>query len=176
MFIGAPSSKVVQIFSQSVEKHGRQGAKLVFLIYVLCKIFKNLFVKKYLPDLKIIWHNCSVGNLLPKLIWSIEKHGRQGLVLFSLYVHCKIFKNLLGQKYWPDLKIIWHKCSLGDLLPRLFKLIRSIEKHGRQGRGLFSLYVHCKIFKNLLVQKHLPDLKFIWHRCSLGDLLPRLFK
>ena len=99
-----------------------------------------------------------------------------GPSFFSLYVHCKIFKNLLFKKYRHDLKTIWHKCSLGDLLPILFNLIRSIEKHDCQGRGLFLLYVHWNIFKNLLVQKHLPDLKISLPKCSLGVLVPRIFK
>ena len=87
------------------------------------------------------------------------------------------FKNILVQKYWPDLKINLHKCSLGDPLPRLFKLFRSVEKNMAASlRSLFSLYVHCKHFKNLLVQKYLPDLKIIWHNSFFGDPLPRLLK
>ena len=57
----------------------------------------------------------------------------RGRSLFSLYVHCKIFKNILVQKYWPILKIIWHKCSLVNLFQDSSNNSDSVEKHGHQG-------------------------------------------
>ena len=43
----------------------------------------------------------------------------------------KNFKNLLVKNYRSYFKIMWYKWSLGDPLPKLFKLLK---KHGRQGR------------------------------------------
>ena len=59
--------------------------------------------------------------------------------------NCQILKNLLVQKYWPDLKIILHKCFLGYPLPRLFKYFRSVKKHGRQGAEL--IFLICALLK-----------------------------
>lgn len=55
-----------------------------------------------------------------------------------------------------------------DPLYILWKLLRSMKKHGLQGQGLFSLYVYLENFKNLLRYCR-SNLKTIWHRCSLGD-------
>ena len=49
---------------------------------------------------------------------------------------------------WADLKIIWpgSKWSLGDPLPRLFKLYCSVEEYGCQGTGpVFPLGKSLKI-------------------------------
>ena len=109
-------------------------------------------VQKYLSDLKIICTNVCWGTFYQNCLNSsdpLKNMVARRRSLFSLYVYYKVFKNLLVQKYRPNLKIIWHKCSLGDLLPKLFKIIRSVEKRGRQRGGLFSLYVHCKQFKKV---------------------------
>ena len=89
---------------------------------------------------------CSFGGPLSKKLFkdlnSIENFGccgnRKG-------ENCQILKNLLVQKYWPNLKIILHKCSLGYPLPRMFKYFRSVEKHGRQGAEL--IFLICALLK-----------------------------
>ena len=92
--------------------------------------------------------------------WILTKLHRNDpwLVLFQngqmIPVHCisgsqelkidfltKNLKNLLVRNYWTDFNIILKKCSFNDPLPRLFKPLGFIKKHGRQGRGLFSLYI-----------------------------------
>ena len=88
----------------------------------------------------------------------------------------KNFKNLLVRNHWTDFHIILQKCSFGDPLPRLFKPFGFIKKHGRQGRGLFSLYINIENFKNLLVRIQWTDFNIILQKCSFGDPLPRLFK
>ena len=88
----------------------------------------------------------------------------------------KNLKNLLVRNHWTYFNIILQKCSFGDPLPRLFKPFGFVKKHGRQGRGLFSLYIYIENFKNLLVRNHWTDFNIILQKCSFGDPLPRLFK
>ena len=114
-------------------------------------------------------------------------------------------KNLLVRNHWTDFNKILQKCSFGDPLPRLFKPFGFIKKHGRQGAGLFSLYIYIlyqdcssqldssknmaargrdlfslyiyiENFKNLLVRNHWTDFNIILQKCSFGNPLPRLFK
>ena len=56
------------------------------------------------------------------------------------------FKNLFVRNYWTDFNISLQKCSIGDPLPRFFKLFGVVKKHGRQGAGLiFPIYLYRKI-------------------------------
>ena len=107
---------------------------------------------------------------------SSKNVAARGRGLFSLYIYIENFKNLLVRNHWTNFNIILQKCSFGNLLPRLFKPFGFIKKHGRQGRGLFSLYIYIEIFKNLLVRNHWTDFNIILQKCSFGDPLPRLFK
>ena len=52
----------------------------------------------------------------------------------------------------------------------------SSKNMAARGRGLFSLYIYIKNFKNLLVRNHWTDFNIILQKCSFGDPLPRLFK
>ena len=85
-------------------------------------------------------------------------------------------KNLLVRNHWTDFNKIVQKCSFGDPLPRLFKPFGFVKKHGRRGRGLFSLYIYIENFKNLLVRNHWTNFNIILQKCSFGNPLPRLFK
>ena len=96
--------------------------------------------------------------------------------LFSLYIYIENFKNLLVRNCWTDFHIILQKCSFGDPLPRVFEPFGFIKKHGRQGAGLFSLYIHIENLKNLLVRNHWTDFQIILQKCSFGEPLPSLFK
>ena len=63
-----------------VKKHGRQGAGLIFPIYLL-ENFKNLLVRNHWTDFNIILQKCSFGDPLPRLFKTfgfVKKHGRQG--------------------------------------------------------------------------------------------------
>ena len=62
----------------------------------------------------------------------------------------------LKKKYWVVLKIVWHKWSLGDPLPRLFKSYWSLPVGGT------SFYYH-------LAKNYWADLKIILHKWSLDD-------
>ena len=125
------------------------------------------------------WLGCSLGGPLPKLfkeLWYLKKHGRQGRGQFSLYGYIENFENLLLQNYWSDFKIISQGWSLDGPLPKLFKELWYLKKHGRQGRGQFSLYGYIENFKNLLLQNYWSDFKIISQEWSLDRPLPKLFK
>ena len=107
---------------------------------------------------------------------SLKNMAARGRGLISLYIYIENFKNLLVRNHWTDFNIILQKCSFGDPLPRLFEPFRLVKKHGRQGRGLFSLYIYIEKCKNLLVRNHWTDFHIILQKCSFGDPLPRLFK
>ena len=67
----------------------------------------------------------------------------------------KSFKNLV-KNYRSDFKIIWYKWASGDLLPKLFKLFRLVEKHGRQGVVSFSYVYIGKTLKIFLSKTARP--------------------
>ena len=118
----------------------------------------------------ILYQDCS-----RHLDWSKNMAAR-GRGLFSLYIYIENFKNLLVRNHWISLNIILQKCSFGDPLPRLFKLLDSSKNMAARGRGLFSLYICIENFKNLLVRNHWTDFNIILQKCIFGDPLPRLFK
>ena len=70
-----------------VKKHGRQGAGLIFPIYI--ENFKNLLVPNHWTDFNMILQKCSFGDPLPRLFKPfrfVKKHGRQGVGLnFPIY-------------------------------------------------------------------------------------------
>ena len=143
-FFGNPLPRLFKPFG-FVKKHGRQGAGLIFPIYLYRK-FQNLLVRNHWTDFNIILQNCFFDDLLPRLFKPfgfIKKHGRQRA---GLIFPIKNFKNLLVRNHWTDFNIILQKCSFGDPLPRLFKPFRFIKKHGRQGAGLiFPIYLYRKL-------------------------------
>ena len=130
-----------------VKKHGRQGAGLIFPIYLYRK-FKNLLIRNHWTDINIILQKCSFGYGLPRLFKPfgfVKKHGRQwaGLI-FPIYLYRKL-KNLCVRNHWTDFYITWQKCSFGDPLPRLFKPFGFTKKHDRQAAGLiFPIYLYRK--------------------------------
>ena len=151
----------------------------LFSLYIYIENFKNLLVRNRWTNFNIILQKCSFGDPLPRLFKPfgfVKKHGRQGRGLFSPYIYIENFKNLLVRNHGTDFNIILQKCSFGDPLPRLFKLFGFIKKHGRQGWGLFSLYIYIENIKNLLVRNHWTDFNIILQKCSFGDPLPRLLK
>ena len=81
----------------------------------------------------------------------------------------KNLKNLLVQNHWTAFNIILQKYSFGDPLPKLFKPSGFVKKHGRQGRGLFSVYIYIENFKNLFVRDHWTEFNIILQKCSFGD-------
>ena len=149
----------------------------LFSLYIYIEKFKNLLVRNQWTNFNIILQKCSIGDPLPRLFKPfglVKKNGRQGAgLIFPIYLYRK---NLLVRNHWTDFHIILQKCSFGDPLPRLFKPLGFVKKHGRRGRGLFSLYIYIENLKNLRVTNHWTDFHIILQKCSFGDPLPRLFK
>ena len=107
---------------------------------------------------------------------SSKNMAARGRGLFSLYIYIENFKNHLVRNHWTDFNINLQKCFFGDPLPSLYKPFGFVKKHGRQGRGLFSLYIYIENFENLLDRNHWTDFDIILQKCSFGNPPPRLFK
>ena len=156
----------------------RGRGPLVFPIYLYRKL-KNLLVRNHWTDFHILLQKCSFGDPLPRLsshLDSSKNMAARGRGLFSLYIYIENLKNLLVRNHQTDFNIILQECSFGDPLPRLFKPLGFVKKHGRQGRDLFSLYIYIENLKNLLIRNHWTDFHIILQKCSFDDPLPRLFK
>ena len=102
----------------------------------------------------MLYQDCS------KHLDSSKNMAARGQGLFSLYIYIENFKNLLVRNHWTDFNIILQKCSFGDPLPRLLKPFGFVKKHGRQGRGLFSLYIYIENFKKSSCQKPLDQFQY----------------
>ena len=77
-----------------VKKYGRQGAGLIFPIYLYIENFKNLLVRNHRTDFSIILQECFFDDLLPRLFKPfgfVKKHGRQGAgLIFPIYLYRKL--------------------------------------------------------------------------------------
>ena len=76
-----------------VKKHCRQGAGLIFPIYLYGNL-KNLLVRNHWTDSNVILHKCSFDDPLLRLFKPFgftKKHGRQGAgLIFLLYLYRKL--------------------------------------------------------------------------------------
>ena len=105
-----------------VKKHGRQGAGLIFSVYLYRKQ-KNLLVRNHWTDCNIILQKYSFGDSVPRLFKPfgfVKKHGRQGAgLIFPIYLYRKLEKpscqkpldrfhyNLAKMfPWWPSTKIV----------------------------------------------------------------------
>ena len=87
---GDPLPRLFEPFG-FVKKHGRQGAGLIFPIY-LYRNLKNLLVRNHWTDFHILLQKCSFGDPLPrlfKLFGFVKKHGRQGAGLIFPICLCR---------------------------------------------------------------------------------------
>ena len=151
----------------------------LFFLYIYIENLKNLLVWNHWTDFHTILQKCSFGDSLPRLFKPfgfVKNMAARGRAYFPYIIYIENFKNLLVRNHWTDFNIILQKCSFGDPLPRLFKPFGFVKKHGRQGRGLFSLYIYIENLKNLLLRNHWTDFHILLQKCSFGDPLPRLFK
>ena len=70
-----------------VKKHDRQGAGLIFTVYLYRKL-KNLLVRNHWTDFHMILQKCSFGDPVARLFKPfgfVKKHDRQG---GGAYFHC----------------------------------------------------------------------------------------
>ena len=136
----------------------------LFSLYIYIEKCKNLLVRNHWTDFHIILQKCFFGDSLPILFRPLDSSknmATRGRGLFSLCIYIENFKNLLVRNHWTNFNIILQKCSFGDPLPRLFKPFGFVKQHGRQGVGLFSLYIYIENLKNPLVRNHWTDFQLI---------------
>ena len=95
-FFGDPLARLFKPFG-FVKKHGRQGAGLIFPIYICIENFKNLLVRNHWTDFHIILQKGSFGDPLARLFKPfgfVKKHGRQGAgLIFPIYLYRKLKKS-----------------------------------------------------------------------------------
>ena len=135
-----------------VNKHGRQGAGLIFPIYLYRKLKKSSCLKPldrfpYNFAEMFLW---LLSTKIVQAIWIRQKTWPPGGgAYFPYIIYIENFKNLLVRNHWTDFNISLQKCSFGDPLPRLFKPFGFVKKHGRQGAGLiFPIYLYRKLKKS----------------------------
>ena len=93
-----------------VKKHGRQGGRGLFSLYIYIENFKgggayfpyiiyienfkNLLVRNHRTNFNIILQKCSLGDPVPRLFKPfgfVKKHGRQGAgLIFTIYLYRKL--------------------------------------------------------------------------------------
>ena len=126
-----------------VKKHGRQGAGLIFPIYLYRKLKKSSCQKPldWFPytfaEIFLWWSSTKVVQA----IWIHQKKAARGRGLFSLYICIENLKNLLVRNHQTDFNIILQKCSFGDPLPRLFKPFGFVKKTWPPGGGAYFPYI-----------------------------------
>ena len=131
-----------------IKKQGRQGAGLIFPIYLYRKT-KSLLSETTGPislqlgknvSLVTLYLDCSSNHDLSK------NKAASGWDLFSLIYLYRKLKNLLVRNQWTDFNITWQECFFGDPLPRLFKLSWSSKNMAATGQGLFfPIYLYKKL-------------------------------
>ena len=60
--------------------------------------------------------------------------------------------NFLVKNYWLDIKVIWHKWSLGDPPSRLINKFDLMKNIAARGRSQFSLWLFRESLKNDLLK------------------------
>ena len=101
----------------------------------------GLFCFNHLTNFNQTSQECSFGGPISKLFKDLNSIENFGCCGNRKGENCQILKNLLVQKYWPDLKIILYNGSLGYPLPRLFKYFRSVGKTWPPGGGAYFPYM-----------------------------------
>ena len=150
-----------------VKKHGCQGAGFIFPIYLYRKkssCQKPLDRLRYNLVEKFLWWS---STKIVQAIWIRQKTwppGGEAYFPYTMYIYIENLKNLLVRNYWTNCNIIWHKCSFGNPLPRLFKPFGFFKKTwppgGHQGAGLiFPIYLYWK-HKKSSCQKLLDQLQY----------------
>ena len=110
-------------------------------------------------------------------IWIVKKHGCKGVgPIFPIYLYRKLEKSScqkpLDQFHYNLAKMFpWWPCT------KIVQVIVIRQKNmAARGRGLFSLCIYIKNFKNFLLRNRWTEFSVTWQECCFGDPLPRLFK
>ena len=86
------------------------------------------------------------------LMWVLQ--GHHGPFVFPIYLNWK-FKTLLIRNHWTDFKITWQGLFLWWLSTKFVQAVMIHQKTWPLGeRGIFSLYIYIKYFKNPFVRNH----------------------
>ena len=90
---GDPLPRLFEPF-RLVKKHGRQGGRGLFSLYIYIEKCKNRLVRNHWTDFHIILQKCSFGDPLPRLFKPfgfVKKHCHQraGLI-FPIYLYRKL--------------------------------------------------------------------------------------
>ena len=154
-----------------VKKHGRQGAGLIFPIYLYRKLKK---INCY-----IILQKYSFGDSVPRLFKPfgfVKKHGCQRVgLIFPIYLYRKIEKSSCQK---PLDQFQYNSAKMFPWWPytKIVQVIVIHQKTWPLGDGAYSLYIYIKNFKNLLLRNRWTEFNVTWQECCFGDPLPRLFK
>ena len=140
---GDPLGKLFKPFG-FVKKHGRQGGRGLFSLYIYLEKFKNLLVPNHWTDFNIILQKCSFGDALPRLFKPfgfVKKHGRQGAgLIFPIYLYRKLWKSSCPKpldrfQYNFAEMFLWWSCC---------KIVQAIwirQKTGPPGGGASFPYI-----------------------------------
>ena len=89
---GDPLQRLFKPFG-FVKKHGCQGGRGLFSLYIYVENLKNLLIRNHWNDCNIMWQKCSFGDPVPRLFKPfgfVKKHGRQGAgLIFPIYLYRK---------------------------------------------------------------------------------------
>ena len=72
-----------------IKKHGCQGGRGLFSLYIYIENLKNLLIRNHWNDCNIMWQKCSFGDPVPRLFKPfgfVKKHGRQGGGAYFPYI------------------------------------------------------------------------------------------
>ena len=161
-----------------VKKHGRQGAGLIFPIYLYKKL-NNSSCQKSLDQLLYNFAELFLCDSVQRLFrpFGLSKNmAARGWGLFSLYIFIENLKNLLVRNHWTNFIITWQNVSMVTLYQDCSSNCDSSKNMAARGRGLFSLCIYIKNFKNFLLRNRWTEFNVTWQECCFGDPLPRLFK
>ena len=122
------------------KKHVRQGAGLIFPIYLYRKL-KISSCQKPLDRFPYTFAEMFLWESSTKIVQAILIRQKPwppgGRGLFSLYIYIENFKNLLVRNHMTDFNIILQKRSFGDSLLRLFKPFGFVKKTWPPGGGAY---------------------------------------
>ena len=77
---GDPLARLFKPFG-FVKKHGCQGGRVLFSLYIYIENFKNLLVRNHSTDFSILLQKCFFGDPVPRLFKPfgfVKKHGCRG--------------------------------------------------------------------------------------------------
>ena len=162
-----------------IKKPGRQGAGLIFIVYLYRKVFKIFLSETNGPISVSLGRNVSLVTLYQDCSsrYDLSKNmTARGRGIFSLYIYIENFKNLLKETVGSSSMYLGRNVALVTFYQDCSRPHDTSKNMATRGRGLFFLYICIENFKILHIRNHLSDFIITWQECCFDDLLPRLFK